>query len=511
MIFVWMEGCGVKRIGIFLLAMVCALMLAGCMPLSVNLQRADQPVVLPRPSEQPSAPAVGDGIPAVSQYVDLYLVSDDRQHLVPVSRAVTVGAGQSLPYETMLALLRAGDAADTYSPFPEDTRLLGMERSGNVAVVDLSIEARSVRSGQQMMWMRQSAAATLIGLDGIEQVNLLIAGRSESPFDVPMGAEGIAKEDLAGVWAHLTADQELYARIGNDVSPIERTAILYYAARDGQYIAPVARSVRITGSDPVTPLIEALTVPPGEAGCLRSPFPTGVPVLTAEPEIVETAGGRRMVRLAFDPSLIATLEREGLSAWQLYASLTYTLTGFLPDVDGLIVRLGDGQLMRTERNGQEIILSDGEMTRSTYPDAVCRLSVVYLSSSDGGLMKLHRPMDQVSAVSPRALLGEVFEGPAGWEEGAARVLPDGVSIDDVLGIRIADGEATVNLSSNLYKCCQSLTAQQEKALIYSMVNTLTELPSVSSVRFQVEGETVDYLVGSIYLRGALLRNPGMIR
>jgi len=500
----------VKRILILFLTFFCALALTGCMPLSVNLQRADQQVMLPAPSETPSEPAVGDSIPAVSQYVDLYLISSDRQQLVPLSRAVTVGAGQSLATKVLLTLLRTGDTADARSPFPDGTQLLGVEQNGNVAVVNLSIEARSVETDQQLLWMWQSVSATLIGLDGIEYVNLLIADRSESPFAVPMGAAANTDENLAGSWAHLTADQELFSRIG-DASSVERTAVLYYAARDGQYIAPVARTVSVTGADCITPLIEALMLPPGESDCLRSPLPSSTPALTAAPEIVNTADGRRMVRLCFDASLIATLEREGLSAWQLYASLTYTLTGFLPDVDGLIVLLGDGQLTRTERNGQEILLTGGEMTRSTYPDAVCRLTSVYLSSSDGGLLRLQRPMDKMSSVSPRALLGELFEGPAGWETGAARVLPDGVSVDDVLGIRIANVEATVNLSSNFYKCCQSLTAQQEKALIYAMVNTLTDLPSVSSVRFQVEGETVDYLVSSIFLRGALLRNPGMIR
>lgn len=347
-----------KRILILILALICAGTLTGCVPLSVNLQRADQPVALPLPDEAPSAPAVGDSVPAFSQYVDLYLLSPDRQQLVPVSRAVTVGAGQSLVTEAMLALLRAGSTADASSPFPEGTRLLGVERNGSVAVVDLSIEARSVESGQQLFWMRQSAAETLIGLDGVEYVNLLIAGRSESPFDVPTGAAGGMKENLSGAWAHLSADQELFDR-ADAASSVERTAILYYASRDGQYIAPVARSVDISGADCVTPVIEALMTQPGEGGCLRSPFPAGSSVLTAAPEIVETTEGRRMVKLAFDASLIAMLERQGLSAWQLYASLTYTLTGFLPDADGLIVLLGDGQLTRTERNGQEILLTGG--------------------------------------------------------------------------------------------------------------------------------------------------------
>lgn len=506
-----MEENGVKRILIILLALFCAVTTTGCVPLSVNMQRADQAVELPLPEETPSEPVVGDDAPSVSQYVELYLVSDDGQQLTPVSRVVTVGAGQSPATETLLALLRVEDTADAHSPFPDGTRLLGVERSGNVAVVDLSIEARSVESDQQALWMRQSVAATLIGLDGIEYVNLLVAGQSESPSAMPAGAAQRTEEDLAGAWAHLTADQELFSRSDGDAPALERTAVLYYASRDGQYVCPVARTVRVSEADCITPVIEALMLPPGETDSLRSPLPSDAAVLTEKPEIVETEDGRRMVELSFDANLVAMLEREGLTAWQLYASLTYTLTGFLPEIDGLIVRLGDGQLTRTERNGQELPFSGGEMTRADYPDAVCRLATVYLSSSDGGLLRLCRPMQQENALSPRALLGELFAGPAVWEENAARVLPDGVSVDDVLGVRIFDGQATVNLSSNFYKCCQCLTAQQERALIYAMVNTLTELSGVSAVRFQVEGETVDSLVGSIYLRGALMRNPGMIR
>lgn len=501
----------VKRIALYMLAAVCALVLSGCMPLSVNLQRADQAVSLPVPDADAAEPAVGDNLPPVSYYVSLYLVSADQRTLVPFSRAVTVGPGQSLATEALLALLSIPGTADVLSPFPAGTHLLNIERNGNAAVVNLSIEARSAESGQQLFWMHQSVAATLIGLDGIEYVNLLIADRSECAYDIPMGAQGAGSEDLAGAWAHLNADQELLSRTDSETSPVERTAIIYYPSRDGKYIAPVAQQVSITGSDRITPLIEALFSGPKEAGCLRSPFPVNSPVLTARPEIIETESGRRMARLSFDANLIAALERDGLSAWQMFASLTYTLTGFLPEVDGLIVLIGDGQLTRAERDGQELNFTGGEMRRDSYPDAVCRLAVTYMSASDGGLMHLYRPLDQLSAVSPRAILNELFMGPASWEQGAARVLPDGVAIDDILGIRIADGEATVNLSSNFYRCCQSLTAQQERNMIYAMVNSLTELTQVKSVRFQVEGETVDHLVSSLFLRGPLLRNPGLIR
>lgn len=495
-----------KRISLIFLALICTVCLTGCVPLSVNLQRTDQTVSLPLPSESPIEPAVGDSVGSASYKTAFYLVSPEQQ-LVPVYRTITLQSGESLAVRVLETLLSLPSSEEALSPFPEGVRLNGVERSGSVCVVDLSIDALNVQNEQQLLWMQASVAATLTDLDGVDTVSLLIGGRDVGILSMPFGASGKPEDNLAAVWAHLTADQAILS----DGGSIERTAILYYATRDGDYIAPVSRTVRITGDDYIMPLIQELMVPPAEADCLCSPFPQNAPLLLLEPEIVETDDGRRMIRLEFDANLMATLEMEGLTAWQLYASLTYTLTGFVPEVDGLIVLIGDGQLTRIERNGQELEFTEGEMNRASYPDAVCRLTAVYLSSSDGGLIRLYRSLDQKSAESPRALLAELFKGPATWEENAARVLPDGVSVDDVLGIRIQDGEAVVNLSSNLYRCAQSLTAQQEQNLIYAIVNTLTELPFVSTVRFQVEGETVDYLVGSIFLRSALMRNPGLIR
>ena len=500
-----------KKAMALLMALVCALMLSGCMPLSVNLQRDDQQITLPEPSSRPVDPVIGDSMEAASYYATLHFVSADRQRLVPFSRAITVTPGQSLVTETLLALLSAEHVPGAYSPFPEGTTLLGVERNGGVAVVDLSLEARNVDSDQQRMWMREAVAATIVGLDGIEQVNVLVAGREEGMLSLPSGASSGDRTSLSAYWMMVTTERELLSRQDDDTSAVEREAVIYYASSDGNYIAPETKTVIVEKDDCITSVIEALTAYEGESAAVRSPFPQKTDVLTEEPEIVETGSGRRMVKLVFDANLIATLERENLSEWQLYAALTYTLTGFVPDVDGLIVYIGDGQLTRTERGGKELTFTDGEMTRSLYPDAVCRMAAAYMTASDGGLLRLDRPLDQKSAVSPRAILSELFEGPAEWEKNAARVLPDGVSIDDVLGIRIEEGEATVNLSSNFYRCCQSLTAQQERNLIYAFVNALTELPLVSAVRFQVEGETVDRLVSSLYLRGALMRNPGIIR
>ena len=71
--------------------------------------------------------------------------------------------------------------------------------------------------------------------------------------------------------------------------------------------------------------------------------------------------------------------------------------------------------------------------------------------------------------------------------------------------------AVLNLSGNFYSQCQSLDAQKERLLIYAMVNALAELDTIGAVNFLVEGRQVDSLVGSVYLRTALMPDPGIVR
>lgn len=488
-------------------ALICACILSGCVPLSVNLQRDDQPISLPVPTARSYEPAVGDSVSGSIENVYLYYLSQDQRRLISSRYTLSVEAGNSAPEKAVQTLLNEPTSSEVRSVFPQGTQLKGLAISGNVAVVDLSIEARNVESEQQLLWMRASLTHTLTQLDDIEYVQMLINGENESLLGLPMGADTAGETDMSSEWALVSSEEE---RMSDSEASTERIVVAYYPSRDGSFVAPVAKTVEITADDFVTPVVKALTEQPEDCPALRAAFPQSVRSSLRQWEIVENESGRRTLHLAFDSNLIASLEREGLSAWQLYASLTYTLTGFVPNIAGLVVRIGDGQLNRVERDGRQVVFPDGEMSRSLYPDAVGRQVKIYLTCTEGGLIELTRVMDQKSATSPRALLNELFDGPASWEEKAARVFPDGVSIDDILGIRVLDSTAFVNLSANMYRCCQGLTAQQERSLIYSIVNTLTGLERVAAVQFQLEGETVDTLVSDLFLRGPLLRNPGII-
>ena len=56
-----------------------------------------------------------------------------------------------------------------------------------------------------------------------------------------------------------------------------------------------------------------------------------------------------------------------------------------------------------------------------------------------------------------------------------------------------------------------LDEAEERVLVYAIVNTLCALPDVSEVAILIEGERVETLSNGIYLKTALMENPGMVR
>ena len=54
-----------------------------------------------------------------------------------------------------------------------------------------------------------------------------------------------------------------------------------------------------------------------------------------------------------------------------------------------------------------------------------------------------------------------------------------------------------------------MASMRETLFIYGVVNTLTDMPMISSVWMLENGEKIAQ-VNKIYLGGALVRNPGLI-
>ena len=110
------------------------------------------------------------------------------------------------------------------------------------------------------------------------------------------------------------------------------------------------------------------------------------------------------------------------------------------------------------------------------------VAVYYIKSTTNDMI-LVREVHTVakSAGIARAALNELISGTP-LTEGAQRVLPAGT---EILGLTIKDGLATVDFSQEVLNANVGFTG--EALGIASIVNTLTEFPTINRVQFFVEG------------------------
>ncbi|MBR3505356.1 MAG: GerMN domain-containing protein [Clostridia bacterium] len=497
-----MKRASAQSVALCLLLALC-LPLTGCVPLYAELHTGDSHFEMPVPEEAPAGPAVGDEILPRTVPATLYCPSEDGQELSSAAAEITVGAGETLPQRLVGALLE--DAARGVAP--EGTSALSVRQSGGTVVVDLSLEARAVETPRQLFLMRAAIVKTLCGAEGVSCADVLISGRALPVTALPCGAGRPNDAPLAVQWSQALSEAELAGEGAVDVS---RTAVLYHPARNSRLIVPETREITIEQGDALSALLDALSDDGALDPAVRPILPDSDAAIITGAELVTLADGRRVARLTFDGNLSAILDRARLNAWQMYASLACTLTGFLPDLDGIQVYVGDGLLTRVDSPAGEVALDNGVMHRAMFERTIGQLETIYMTASDGSLRPLGRPMRAEEASSPRQLLALLFEEPRPWEADVSRVVPDGLTIDDLLGVRVEDGIATLNFSKAFHAGCQRLNSQQERNLVFALVNTLTEHPAVRAVRIQIEGEALETLVHEISLLSPLMRNPGVI-
>ncbi len=495
-----------KKMALLGTLLAAALALSGCVSVPLTQVQTAGQVTLPEPSVTPPPAPTGDSWATRTAQVDLYYIDADQQQLSPLSRSIRLEGDASVAAAALEQLLEGTDVAGLMPIAVEGVALAGLEVSQGIALVDLSVDALEL-DGQGLCWMKAAIANTLVGLEGIEYVQVLVDGKEESAMNLPTGALTATNATLTALWAQQVADEERFAA-NPSTAQIQRRILLYFAAGQDQRLLPEVRPVILSSGNVAQDIIEALRQGPDTAHA-RAVLPQDA-ALTRAPEIATLEDGRRVLLVSFSQGLYEKLERDGLSLWQLVSALAHTLCRAIPQLDGITVGV-DGQLItRLESGADRLVFEDAVIAPRNFDGAIARMGILYFSNGQGALTRVERAMDLVGAVTPRALLTQLIAGPGALDTGAFPVFPQGVTEADLLGIRIENGCALVNLSSNLYRLCQDITQEQERNLIYSMVNTLCALEEVDRVRFYVGTAAVDSLAGWIYLKGELLPNPGLV-
>lgn len=485
------------------LLLVAALSLGGCM-LREQEPDADSAIEFPEPSPEARNQFLGERSSARSTSVTLYYASADGAGFSTVTRSLRTEDGESLLDAAVRALLEPSSDAESAFFTIGDTRVLSCELACGVAAVNLSIDARGAQSEQELLALVASIGNTLLGIDGVEGVNVLVGGQCESFCRLPLGVQTQDIGSVTATYAQLQADQDQLR--ANTLSRLTRSAVLYFPSDEGRWLVPELQEITFTNGDFATGLIEALRRGPGAETCATMVLPEGADLLNAPPTMSTLSTGEHLLTLNFSSTLTNFLAFSGLSIDELLGSLSLTLLSFLPETDAVRVEI-NGVPIEVSEDGA---FPDGLIHRSDFSGRIGSVATLYLANGDGRLEPVQRAVSKRSALSPRRLLAELFRYADATEGRLTFPVAAPMYEDDVLGVQVSGGVAQVNLSASFYQSCQGLSAAAERCVVYAMVNTLCTLRNVNAVRFYIEGVAADTLAGGIYLRSPLMPNPGIV-
>ena len=222
--------------------------------------------------------------------------------------------------------------------------------------------------------------------------------------------------------------------------------------------------------------------------------------------------GERVATLRFAEGLEATLREADVDPAGFYASLTYTLTTFIPSLTAVECWVG-GRLLTSVLTSENRMISfpDGRMTRSDFAAYLEDVAVLYLVHGER-LVEVHRPMPYYAARNPRALLLRLLDGPTATEAalGYSSLLPDYLGDADILGFSVESDTLLVNLSATFVTGTSGLTPDEERLMAYSMVNTLAKATSCRRARFYFSSSAWDTLCGGVWWNGDFMVNMSMV-
>lgn len=121
------------------------------------------------------------------------------------------------------------------------------------------------------------------------------------------------------------------------------------------------------------------------------------------------------------------------------------------------------------------------------PAATITVALYYPDASGERLVAEKRSIKKVEGIA-RATLEELLKGPTQAEH--LNVFPEKTRLLDI-NVK-EDGSCIVDLSQEAENAASK---EQERLMVYSIVNTLSAFPSVKEVHFRVEGEDVETLAG----------------
>lgn len=494
------------------LCLLCIMVaLGGC----ASREEAGMQPTLP-PPEGPAMVPQNDMNQASEQTVLLYLPSLDGTRLVAVPCKARLSVSRHSA-EALCPLLFEAEGNEYASPLPADARLSGtqpVEVSGSVATVSLAASALRL-SHEELFTVCQAITNTLCQFGDVQYVNVLINGVQpgvDVAATLPAGCfQPNTKDDLGTLWNRASSVKAS--------SRHTLPAALYYPAAGARGVVCEARSLSFDDLEPETmlhTLLKALHAGPVALQGLPA-YPDFERYITLPPSVQDLNGTRRAV-LHFDTALNAAIIENGITRSVMVASLVYTITTFMPGVEGVEIHIGEETILSLTPSatytgaGETIAFENALMRRGDFAGFLLDGCTLYFARENGKLQRVTRMVPFYESRNVRSIIHQLVLGSQNDDstEKLHAVLPSGLRDADLIGVAFSGDGLILNFSENLVSLCQGMDAQQERQLIYAVVNSLCHLQGVKRVQFLINGSQPETLAGYMYLPGSFFPNMDLV-
>ncbi len=473
----------------------------------------------------------------------LYFVSQDGRTLSCEEREIELSADMSIVELAVRALIDGPSDRLLLRSVPTGVTLSRMELSDDVCNVYLTGDFPS----EMRSWIiaRTAIASTVTAVGMMSTVNVYFDEQEPGYLGRALGAQTSIAFSLDAYLTNLHQEYEVLPLgvTAEAAASVMRNMTLYYIDKKSDLLIPKNKQVTysvITNKTELAQLImnSLLIVPSGSAE-LKSPIPpdiklVGPPVikygsLAATPTSAtdssptdEPIGENSMQASETDDevapdidepctvSVVLSEPAAGYNEQRLCGAITLSITGFLPKVEGVCISFArtnvvTGEMTLTALNGGK------PFVRADFARSIGYGVYIDCPKTNGVTLSRVKCMvesEQAYSLKKRLELLLSYLAMDDSQSLTADFINDVYQVNDMVVIDWAAGFSDYALEY-IKKDGEESMADRETSFVFSIVNTLCELPKIQRVWMLENGEKIGRL-NNIYLGNSLYKHSGIM-
>lgn len=488
------------RVGTGLLA-ACLLigLLVGCGPQPTSTSPPVPSDILPTTTPEPTASGEAEAFRTVNLYYP-------ETHGLSLKRQGVQMPSTQLWYLDIITqlLLQPPEEAGLSPLFEGRATLDRILQSKDVALVFLTGDLEALSEQSQFVSVI-ALINTLTELPDVEYVEVMLNGKRCRSINAMSYVDAGTSMNLESQWIR----HQYYREHPEEKQLGETRHLLFFKDQSGSLLLPSVATGNVYDNDGMMTVLGELQQGPRVGESLVAAMSNTLQITRTATASEQVGGVEANVASVWLTSPKHEIV-EGMDLTLLCGSMTATLQMTYPKID--YVRIYMDNKLTTALSAIEGDNS-GNWTLSHFLPLIGETTTLYFPQSDGlSLYPVERAVNAERAHKLRASTEELLAGPQTYDpQSITYAFPLGVSAADLLGLEISGDLVTVNFSQHFLDCCAGLEAAQERNMVYSLVNTLTQYDEIRRVRILIEGQAVTALSGYLNLSNPLMRNPGLIQ